>query len=50
MHFWATTSHQDDPVLVNGGIVYSILRDTKLALADFDLAIELNQLWTIVLQ
>ena len=39
MHFWATTSHQDDSVLVNRGIVHSILRDTKLALADFDLAI-----------
>ena len=35
-------SHQDDSVLVNRGIVHSILRDTKLALADFDLAIELN--------
>ena len=38
----ALSSHQDDSVLVNRGIVHSILRDTKLALSDFDLAIELN--------
>ena len=36
------SSCQDDSILINRGIAYSILRDTKQALAGFDLAIELN--------
>ena len=38
----ALSSRQDDSILLNRAIAHSIIHETKQALLDFDLAIELN--------